>query len=194
MFARAGAVWSVVAVCAVALLGALPASAQETSRLTISGTSTVRAWSCPAQGAVKMTPGKGSPAAPGFPGGVQAVTVTVPVKAIVCETDLMNDHLRETLKANQFPEIAFQLEKYTMTGADVATASGSLTIDGVTKPIAFDVKLTPNGQNVHAAGDARIDMTQWNVAPPVIFEGMLKVGKDVRVKFDADLPGTRIAQ
>ena len=31
-------------------------------------------------------------------------------------------------------------------------------------------------------------MIQFGVAPPVIFDGLLKVGKDIRVKFDALLP------
>jgi hypothetical protein len=30
-------------------------------------------------------------------------------------------------------------------------------------------------------------MIQFAVTPPVIFEGLLKVGKDVRVRFDAVL-------
>jgi hypothetical protein len=41
---------------------------------------------------------------------------------------------------------------------------------------------------VRTVGETSIDMTQFSVAPPVIWQGLLKVGKDVRIRFDAVLP------
>jgi polyisoprenoid-binding protein YceI len=147
----------------------------------------VRAWSCPAEGRVKVAAGKGRPA-PGLPAGVGGVTVTVPVAAIACDTPLMNDHLRETLNAAAHADIVYELTDYTMTGPDTAHATGTLTVNGVTKPMALDVKLASSPQGVRATGETTIDMTQYGVTPPAVFDGMLKVGKDVRVKFDAVLP------
>lgn len=157
-------------------------------RLTISGTSTVRAWSCPAQGVLKIAPGKSSPPVPGFPTGVQSATITIPVKAIECEEEQMREHLREALKEKIYPQIVYQLVQYTMTGPDVAKASGKMTITGVTKPIDFDVRLVQSAQGARTVGETSIDMTQFSVAPPVIWQGLLKVGKDVRIRFDAVLP------
>lgn len=157
-------------------------------RFTISGTSTVRAWSCPAQGVMKITPGKASPPVPGYPSGVQSATITVPVKAIECEEEQMKDHLREALKEKTFPQIVYQLGQYTMTGPDTARATGKMTITGVTKPIDFDIKLVPSAQGVRTVGDTSVDLMQFGVAPPAIWQGLLKVGKDVRIRFDAVLP------
>ena len=162
------------------------AAAQDAGpHFTISGTSTVRSWSCPAQGVLKVTPGSSSQPVSGFPDGVQTLTVTVPVKAIECPEEGMIEHLREALNEPAHPEIVYQLENYTLTGDDTATAKGTITITGVTKPIEFDVKLVPSPQGIRGEGEATIDMTDFGVAPPNVWLGMLRVGKQVRVQFDA---------
>ncbi|MBI3491162.1 MAG: YceI family protein [Acidobacteria bacterium] len=154
----------------------------------ISGTSTVRAWSCPAQGVTKVIAGKSSQPVPGFPHGVQTVEVRIPVKAIACEDAMMVEHLRDALNEKTYPEIVYQMTEYTLTGADTAQANGKLTITGVTKPIRLDVKLSPSSNGVRSVGETSIDLTQFSIVPPVIWQGLLKVGKDVRIRFDALLP------
>lgn len=159
-------------------------------RFIISGSSTVRAWSCPARGAIKVTPGKSAPPAPGFPLGLQTVAVTVAVRAIACEDKDMVEHLREALNEKAFPEIVYQLDHYTVTG-ETAKATGKLTITGATKPVSFDVKLTASAKGVRSVGETTIDLTEFGVTPPVIWGGLLKVGKDVRVRFEALLPSSQ---
>ncbi len=177
----------VMAFCAGFLVQAQPAAQDSAPSFIISGTSTVRSWSCPAQGAMKVTPGKSSPPVPGFPNGVQAVVLTVPVQAIACEEKEMTEHLRDALKEKSYPAIVYQLEQYTLTGKDTAKTTGKITIAGVTKPIAFDVRLVPSPQGVRSVGETSIDMTQFAVTPPTLWLGMLKVGAGVRVRFDAVL-------
>ena len=103
----------------------------------------------------------------------------------------MVEHLRTALKEKLHPDIVYQLVQYTLTGNDAARTTGKITISGVTKPISFDVKLVPSPQGLRGVGETSIDMTQFAVTPPVIFEGLLKVGKEVRIKFDAVLPAAR---
>lgn len=99
----------------------------------------------------------------------------------------MIEHLRESLNEPTYPLIVYRLEHYELNGNDAAKATGTLTIYGQTKPVTFDVRFAPAGQGVHVTGETRIDLTQFGIAPPVIFEGLLKVGKDIVVKFDAVL-------
>ncbi len=153
----------------------------------VSGTSTVRSWSCPADGSVKIVPAASGQAVPGFAHGLQSVEVTVAVKAIACEEPLMLEHLRETMNEKAFPQIVYRLEHYELTSADAAKATGTLTIAGVTKPVALDLQLAPASAGMRARGETIIDLTQFGLKPPVIFDGLLKVGKDVRVRFDAVL-------
>ena len=74
-----------------------------------------------------------------------------------------------------------------MTGNDTATATGTLTIAGVTQPIEFDVRLVESPDGVRTEGEPQIDLTDFSVAPPELWRGLLKVGKVVRVQFDAVL-------
>jgi len=187
------------------------AAAQEPSaRFIVSGTSTVRAWSCSAQGAVKVTasrssgsgsaagirlvsatvaPTGGSDPVPGFPAGIQSVTVTVPVAAFECEEKEMTEHLRDTFKQaspkETSPAIVYQLETYTMVGAELAKTRGKLKIAGVAKPVAFEVRVAPSAEGLRAAGETSIDMTEFGMKPPSLWGDLLKVGKVVRVRFDA---------
>jgi hypothetical protein len=175
--------------CAV-LVAQTPLVGQSSATVTISGTSTVRNWSCPAEAVVKVTPGTSGEAAPGFPSGVQAVALTVSVKDIECDNDTMNGHLRTALKEKTYKQIAYQMKRYTMAAGGLATVSGQLTIAGVTRPVTFDVKLTSSGGGLRSVGETTIDMTQFAVVPPTVMLGQLKVGKIVRVKFDARLQPT----
>ncbi|MDO8681380.1 MAG: hypothetical protein Q7R30_22915 [Acidobacteriota bacterium] len=81
------------------------------------------------RGVMTVTPGTGSaqPAAPGFANGVQAATVTVPVKAFKCPNDEMTQHLLEAMKADKFSEIVYRLERYEVKGGQTQ-ATGTLTI------------------------------------------------------------------
>jgi transcription elongation factor len=187
MLARRGISVLIVTVACAALVAQARLVGQSTATVTISGTSTVRNWSCPVEAAVKLTPGKPGDAVPGFPSGLQTVAFTVPVKAIECDNDTMNEHLRTALKEKTYPQIAYRMKAYTMAGSGAATVAGLLTIAGVTRPVTFDVKLTPSAAGVRSQGETNIDMTQFGVTPPKVLLGQLIVGKMVRVKFDAML-------
>ncbi len=199
-------------VCAgLAVLLVQPARAQQPNvDFTISGTSTVRSWTCSAKGVMAFTPGAGSAQpAPGFASGVQRATVTVSVKAFTCPNEEMTQHLLEAMKADKFSEIVYRLEKYEVTGGQAqgggrqnetttsaveqptggqsaggqAQATGTLTITGVTQPISFPIALKPSSQGVQVEGNTRLDMTKFGVDPPVVMLGLLKVGPQIRIEF-----------
>ena len=75
----------------------------------------------------------------------------------------------------------------SLTGNDTATATGTITIAGVTQPVEFDVRLVESPDGVRTEGETQIDLTDFSVAPPKLWRGLLKVGKVVRVQFDAVL-------
>ena len=96
----------------LALLQAGPASAQRSSvDFTVSGTSTVRGWTCSVTGSARVTVGSATPVR-GLADGVQAATLTVPVDDFSCPDEEMMEHLLEALRADEFPEITFRLEGY----------------------------------------------------------------------------------
>jgi len=161
---------------------------QPNVEFTVSGTSTVRGWTCSASGVMAVTPGAdGAKPAPGFPKGVQSATVTVPVKAFKCPNDEMTQHLLQAMKADKFSEIVYKLEKYDVTGAQ-AQASGTLTILDVTQPTPVSIALCASPQGTQIQGNTRLDMTRFGVEPPVVMLGLLKVRPEIRIEFKGLVP------
>ena len=172
----------VTAVAGLAWLAGAPAAAQQPGvDFTVSGTSTVRGWTCSVRGTAEVTPGSSAPA-PGFADGVQSATLTVPVADFECPDEEMTEHLLDAMKPAEFAEITFRLASYEPSSGG-AQASGDLTIQAVTMPVSFPISLTPSGAGVEIAGELRLDMTDYGVEPPVVLLGLLRVRPDIRIEF-----------
>ena len=174
----------VTAVClGFALLVGSPAEAQtSTVEFTVSGTSTIRGWTCTVSGTAEVAPGSSSPA-PGFAEGVRSASLTVPVADFDCPDETMIEHLLDAMKPAEFPEITFELEGYEASGGG-ARASGALTIQAVTSPVSFPISLSPSGGGVEIAGEVSLDMTAYGVEPPVVMLGLLRVRPQIRIQFE----------
>ena len=164
------------------LLQAAPAAAQSSGvEFAVSGTSTIRGWTCSVSGSAEVTPGASAPV-PGFDTGVQTATLTVPVNGFDCPEEEMREHLLEALRADEFDEITFRLENYEVSGPQ-AQASGSLTILDATAPVTFPISLSASGTGVEIEGELRLDMTTYGVEPPVVMLGLLRVRPQIRIEF-----------
>ena len=174
---------AIVVGLAAVLMQAAAASAQSSNvEFTVSGSSTVRNWTCSAQGVIAVTPGTTATPVPGFASGVQAATVTVPLKAFKCPNDEMTQHLNEAMKSAEFPEVVYRLEKYDIAGTQ-AQATGTMTITGVSKPVSVPVTLTASDKGVQVEGNTKLEFATFNIEPPAVFLGMLKVGPQIRISF-----------
>ena len=166
-----------------ALLAGSPAPAQtSTVEFTVSGTSTIRGWTCTVSGTAEVAPGS-SPPVSGFADGVRSAALIVPVAEFECPDETMTEHLLEAMKPAEFPEITFELESYEGAGGSVQ-ASGTLTIHAVTSPVSFPISLAPSGAGVEIAGEVSLDMTAYGVEPPVVMLGLLRVRPQVRIQFE----------
>ncbi len=165
----------------LALLQADQASAQGSVDFTVSGTSTVRGWTCEVTGSAEVTAGSGA-AVRGLADGVQAATLTVPVGDFVCPDEEMTEHLLEALRPDEFPEITFRLVRYEASGQGAAT-TGTLTILDATRGVSFPLSLTPSGSGVRIAGEVALDMTAYGVEPPVVMLGLMRVRPQIRIQF-----------
>ena len=167
---------------ALALLPAAPAAAQSSGvEFAVSGTSTIRGWTCSVSGSAEVTPGASAPV-PGFDTGIQTATLTVPVNGFDCPEEEMREHLLEALQADEFDEITFRLESYAVSGPQ-AQATGSLTILDATTPVTFPISLSASGTGVEIEGELRLDMTTYGVEPPVVMLGLLRVRPQIRIEF-----------
>ena len=166
----------------LALLQAGPASAQRSSvDFTVSGTSTVRGWTCSVTGSAQVTAGSSTPVR-GLADGIQAATLTVPVGEFDCPQDEMIEHLLEALRVDEFPEITFRLESYEAS-VQGAVTTGTLTILDATQAVSFPLSLTPSGSGVQIAGEVALDMTAYGVDPPVVMLGLMRVRPRIRIQF-----------
>ena len=166
----------------LALSQADQASAQRSSvDFTVSGTSTVRGWTCSVTGSARVTAGSSTPVR-GLADGVQAATLTVPVEEFDCPDEEMIEHLLEALRVDEFPEITFRLEGYEANGQGAVT-TGTLTMLDATEDVSFPLSLTPSGSGVQIDGELALDMTTYGVEPPVVMLGLLRVRPRIRIQF-----------
>ena len=127
-----------------------------------------------------------------------AVELEIDVSSIITGVQKRDDHLKsqEFFDMGKYPVISFKSSKAERTGFSRCKVSGTLTIHGITKPIAMDV--TVSGPVKSPFGETCIGITgrtvlnredfslTWNV--PVENNGLM-VGKDVEISIniEADL-------
>jgi len=162
------------------------------SRLWIEGTSTVRDFTCEA-GVVAATLRAGSGDDPlsleGLNRAVGEARVQIPGGQLDCDNDTMNDHMWEALEVEEHPDVRFGFDDYRVVeqSGDSATLElpGQLTMAGVTRPHTVTASATPREDgSLRVAGSTAFPMTEWEVEPPSLMFGLMKVGDEVEVHFD----------
>jgi polyisoprenoid-binding protein YceI len=128
-----------------------------------------------------------------------SVKVNVVATTLKCGNGTMDNNMYKTLKTDQF-----QLIKYTMSGYDLldatsssfsANTKGTLQIAGQDK--AIDIKINASRLaegKATAEGEETIKLTDFGIDPPSFMFGRLKVGNEIKVKFDLKAGPELIAQ
>ncbi len=156
------------------------------SKIWIEGSSTVRKFSCSSAAFEATARPTVSPVT-----AVQTVDVTVPVKSLSCGNGTMEEHLRKALKAEQNPEIRFELKSYTLgektaEGTEVK-ATGVMTIAGTSKTVELTGVASPTATGLRVKGETPLRMTEYGVKPPSLMLGTLKVADAITVHYDVVL-------
>lgn len=166
---------------------------QPQTKITIQGTSTMHDFECTAAavaGTLEL-PTTDVPDVGKMLGGLQAVSVTVPVSKIDCGNGTMDKKMREALAEKKAPLIKYTLSTASLKGSADASgyypmvAKGSLTIAGNDRPIELSVKgkQMPDGR-FQFTGSKQIKMSDWGVKPPTAMLGTMKTGDEVTVHFE----------
>lgn len=176
---------------AIALAGSLVATAQTNFRqtaeasVTIAGTSTMHDWTmtskdvnCQADFVLN---------ADGAPTQLQRLSVTIPAESLKSHKDGMDKNAYKALKTSQHKTISFQLGNATVQGNNI-TASGNLTISGVTQKIELQATcLTQADKSIRCTGKKDLNMTDYQVEPPTFMFGSIKTGNAITLTFDVKL-------
>ncbi len=130
---------------------------------------------------------------------IASVKVVIAVKSLSCGNKKMDENMYRTLKADQN-----QIIKYTLSGYDIlngsatgfaAKTTGTLTILGKDKVVEIKVDAARlNEGKATAQGEETLLMTDFGIKPPSFMFGTMKVGNEVKVKFDLKLGPGMIAQ
>ncbi len=193
---------------ATATAGAQSASAirlrlDPASELTIEGTSTLHDFHCKTNkinAYVDVDPGYTRDLTK-VTRPIAAVKVNIVVKTLTCGNGQMDRNMYGTLKADEN-----QLIKYTLSGYDildgtaspssfVANTNGTLVVAGKERPIAMKINAerTSDGKAI-AQGEQTLRMSDFGIDPPSFMLGRLKVGDQIKVKFNLKAGPELLAQ
>ncbi len=93
----------------------------------------------------------------------------------------------EVLASARFPTIKFRSTSITNVqksgGHRSFTLNGDLTLRGVTRRVAFPVKVTINGNQLRATGEENIKQTDFGLTPYSGGLGTIKIGDQLKVSF-----------
>jgi polyisoprenoid-binding protein YceI len=173
------------------------------SEVTVEGTSSMHAWHCKTNkmiAYVDVDPGYTKDltkvARP-----IAAVKVNIVVRTLTCGNSQMDKNMYSTLKADEN-----ELIKYTLSGYDildgsaspstfVAKTTGTLAIAGKEKPIGMKISAErlSDGKAV-AQGEQTLLMSDFGISPPSFMFGTLKVGDQIKVKFNLKAGPQLLAQ
>ena len=178
-----------------ALILALPAQAElykakfGLSKLTINGNSSVHKWKVE----TKVIGGflNVDSAALGKTGTTKANgTVIVPVRQLKSGKKRMDEVMHAAMN-----EPKHKLIKFTITSlevktvkADVSTCAGSgaIEVNGIKKPLAFDVTIANKDGQMTVSGLVPIKMTDFGITPPSpkLPTGSIQTDSEVEISFD----------
>ncbi len=175
------------------------------SKLWIEGTSTLHGYKCVAKeiiGSFIMKEMISDSTPIGFSNAAIAGIVQIPVLSIDSGKGKMDKKMRKLLKADDYPEIIFELTNLEVTASPETGKAqvqlktlGNVKVAGVEKTIALEVigNLEPNG-TIRFAGSKKLLMTDFNIKPPTMFFGRLKTGNEITVYFEiALIPSIQIS-
>jgi polyisoprenoid-binding protein YceI len=162
---------------------------QSESRIWVDGKSSIKDFSCKAvdvSAAIDAAPNAVAAVAAGEK-AVRTVRITVPADKMDCGNGTMNGHMKKALKVTENANIVFKLTSYevskTASGTN-GTLKGTLSLGGVEKPITIAAEGATVAGALHVTGSYELKMTDYDLTPPSLMFGRIKVRDAVDVKFD----------
>jgi polyisoprenoid-binding protein YceI len=121
-------------------------------------------------------------------GGI--LTIVAPVNDLKTGMSLRDDHLKKAIHTDKHPTATLAVPRASLQfpedGKSVTgSTTGKFTLNGVTKDLKFEYKVTRTGSDYHVQGKAQIDITAFKIEKPC-YLGVC-VEKDVQIKVQLKL-------
>jgi polyisoprenoid-binding protein YceI len=171
------------------------------SEVTVEGTSTMHAYHCTTNkimAYVDVDPGYTKDLTK-IAKPIVSVKVNIVVNTLKCGNGTMDKNLYSTLNADKNPIISYTLSGYDilngLSSSFAANTKGTLKISGTEKLVDMKVNASRLAEGkVTAEGEQSLLMTDFGIKPPSFMLGTLKVGNEVKVKFNLKAGPEMIAQ
>jgi len=161
-------------------------STNGTGKILIEGTSNIHDWEmesgqAKATATVTLTQG-------GAMTALNNLSFVMAVQSLKSGKGAMDDNTYKAMKEKQFPTIQYTAASGSVKangGASyTVTTNGKLTIAGTTRDVVLVGAATLNAdKSLTVTGVYKLQMTDYNVTPPSIMFGTIKVGPPITVKF-----------
>ena len=173
------------------------------SEVTIEGTSSMHAFHCKTNkimAYVDVDPGYTKDLTK-IARPIASVKVNIVIRTLTCGNTQMDKNMYSTLNADANPII-----RYTMSGYDIldgsskpstftANTNGTLVIAGKERSIAMKINAERlSDGKASAQGEQDVLMTDFGIKPPSFMFGTLKVGNEIKVKFNLKAGPELLAQ
>jgi polyisoprenoid-binding protein YceI len=156
-----------------------------TSRISISGTSTMHDWTMTSEKATYDAVFETNPQ--GVPQQVTSLVVSVSAQSLKSGKNGMDKNAYAALKTDKHKQITFQLASGKIDGKTIR-CQGSLTIAGTTKQIEVETTYTILADgSIQCKGSKKLAMKDYNVEPPSFMFGSVTTGNEITVSFDVIL-------
>jgi polyisoprenoid-binding protein YceI len=171
------------------------------SEVTVEGTSTMHAYHCKTDkimAYVDVDPGYTKDLTK-IAKPIVSVKVNILVNTLKCGNGTMDKNLYSTLNAEKTPMITYTLSGYDilngLSASFAANTKGSLKISGTEKLVDMKINASRLSEGkVTAEGEQTLLMTDFGIKPPSFMLGTLKVGNEVKVRFNLKAGPEMIAQ
>ena len=116
---------------------------------------------------------------------VESVTLTLPVTSLKSGKGGLDKNLYKALNAEKNPTITFVMKTYDVSATGDAVITGDVTVNGVTKAVKADARMTAAGTDgLKAVGSTALKMTDFGVKPVTALLGTIRTADAITVTFD----------
>lgn len=121
------------------------------------------------------------------------IDFTVPIQGFVFDKKLMQQHFNDKyMESNKFPKASFKgiidnnTIQYNTGGTYDITASGKLTIHGITKDVMATGKITVNGETIMATSAFAINLSDYDIKIAAIANENISNHININVNVDLE--------
>lgn len=155
--------------------------ANDQTTVTVVGTSSMHDWESDVEqvsgsATFKLESGRVS--------DITDLNVVFRVKSIESGKSKMNSITYDAMKADDHPDIKFEITEVTSIEGNRVQARGKLSMAGKSKLISPSGVISTKGNAISVKGQEEIDMTDYGIDPPTAMFGAIKVGKTVVIEYE----------